>query len=204
MIPARTLFYTSITSSITSAPPATSWDSTIDTSDVLYTNNDLTIDRQGAGARGVVYSLIGQTTGAFVYEITVDALASQDIGVVNQSYRDNASFQNVDIGTGIGGIGFRNQSGANLDGSFESTWGVVYTVGDIVTVKVDLAADTITIVVNNNDDTDTRSISTLGSGKIYVGMNILNTSDTATAEFNPTNMTWASTLFPGIAGMVAN
>ncbi len=182
-------------------------DSTIDTTDLSYSNFDLTATQQNSGGVGVAYSTFGQSTGSFVFQVVIDTPAlSYSLGVVGQAYRDNVSRRSITLGSASTspGIGFlvdgRYYNEGVLSGSGASP---TYTTGEIVTFLVDIDNTEITIVRGNNEDSDTISTPWMSGDTIYAGLSIGNSpsSPTAVATFDVDDMVYAATLFPGVSGI---
>lgn len=161
------------------------------TFDPSYSSNTLTNGNLTANATGPFYSslgTIGITSGIRVFEVTLGGTSSDYsffVGVGNRSMNLN-SF----TGSDANGWGYFSLNGNKYNGSGGVAYGASYVIGNIIGVKLDLGAGTLTLYKNGTSQ-GTAFSSLLGT--FYPAVTLRENAGgtlTATANFGATAFTY--------------
>lgn len=164
------------------------------TFDPSYSSNTLSNGNLTASATGPFYSslgTIGITSGIRVFEITLGGSSSDYsffVGVGNRSMNLN-SF----TGSDANGWGYFSLNGNKYNGSGGVGYGASYVIGNIIGVKLDLGAGTLTLYKNG---TSQGTAFTGLSGTFYPAVTLRENAGgslTATANFGATAFTYTYT-----------
>lgn len=160
------------------------WNPSDKSADVTLSNGDLTAAISNSVADAAVRGTIGKSSGKWYWEITLAALSSgiPSIGIANSSL-PLTSF----VGETSGSWGYVN--GQKYNNSSGAAYGATYTVGDVISVALDMDGGTITFYKNGASQGQAFSGIT---GTIYpaVSNTTSSTSATFTANFGATAFTY--------------
>lgn len=164
------------------------------TFDPSYSSNNLSNGNLTATATGPFYSslgTIGITSGIRVFEVTLAGSSSDYsffVGVGNRSMNLN-SF----TGSDANGWGYFSLNGNKYNGSGGVAYGASYVIGNVMGIKLDLGAGTLTLYKNG---TSQGTAFTGLSGTFYPAVTLRENAGSAlslTANFGATAFTYTYT-----------